>query len=250
MELCYFSSGPRERVLEAILKAGHTVERVFLTDPQAWPKVRSTMALAEARQIPVSIIKRRELPDLGRELAGKVCLSVGFGYLFPEAFLRELKICLNVHGTLLPHYGGARTLNWVIENGESESGVTVHQVDSGIDTGPILLQKKFALSPFDTGPSLARKTLAFEPQVVTEALALYESGDANFTPQACTGVIQHVNRVPEHSEIDPAQSLLALYNQIRAADPERYPAYFYINGEKICVRLWRPDKPSGEEDML
>ena len=57
---------------------------------------------------------------------------------------------LNVHGTLLPYYAGARTINWIIENGENFSGVTVHKIDKGMDTGPILLQERFAISPFDT----------------------------------------------------------------------------------------------------
>src|SRR5206468_896465 len=128
----------------------------------------------KARGIAVRSLLRGELATLGKELAGETCLSVGFAFLFPAPFLASVGACLNVHGTLLPDYAGARTLNWIIERGEKASGVTVHLVDEGIDTGPILLQKSFPLTAFDTGNSLARKTLAFEPMVVVEALAQFE----------------------------------------------------------------------------
>ncbi len=250
MELYYFSSGPRERVLQAILDAKHHVCAVFVTDPVRWPKVKATMELAEHYRIPCRIIGRHDLEGLVETVKGQVCLSVGFGYVFPEAFVHAVKLGLNVHGSLLPRYAGARTLNWVVESGDSESGVTVHQMDAGVDTGPILLQKRFPLSRFDTGASLYRKTLEFEPQVVVEALAQWESGKAALMPQARGEGTVHPNRVPEHSEVDPTRSLLDLYDKIRAADPERYPAHFYVDGQKVCIKLWRPDKPPDEPDLV
>ena len=133
-----------------------------------------TIERARARDIVLRVVSQRDLPAVGEQLVGETCLSVGFGLLFPPAFLASVAACLNVHGTLLPDYPGARSLNWVIECGERASGVTVHLVDEGVDTGPILLQRAFPLTWFDTGKSLARKTLAFEPMVVVEALAQFE----------------------------------------------------------------------------
>jgi methionyl-tRNA formyltransferase len=250
MELYYFSSGPRERVLQAVATAGHKVREVLVSDPARWPKTTATVALAQARGFPVRVVGRQDLMLLADELRGRICLSVGFAYLFPPQFVESVEICLNVHGSLLPRYAGARTLNWIIERGETESGITVHRVDAGVDTGPILLQRSFPLSPFETGRSLYRKTLELEPGVVVEALALYESGQATFRPQNLAGVNRWPDRVAEHSELDPRLSLLDLYNNIRAADPERYPAYFYVAGQKVCVRLWRPEKSPDEADAI
>ena len=243
MDLVYFSSGPRERVLNALLQSGHKVSAVFVTDPQFWPKVAPTVTLAESADIPVRIISKSELSTIGSELSGQTCLSVGFGYLFPPPFLEAVELCLNVHGTLLPDYAGARTLNWIIENCESESGVTVHKVDGGVDTGPILLQARFPLTKFDTVDSLYAKTLDFEPQVVLQALEMVEDGTARYTTQTQdhTSVVRYPDRVPEDSEIDPTRSLTELYDKIRAAPPDRFPAYFFVNGEKVCIRMWRPD---------
>lgn len=249
MRIWYFSSGPRERVLKAILEAGHEVAGVFITKLDRWPQVRPTVALAELNEICVETVDRGDLADLGQRLRGENILSVGFAFIFPPKFLTEPRLCLNLHGTLLPKYRGARTLNWVIEQGEVESGVTVHLIDEGIDTGPILLQRSFPLSPFETGRSLYRKTLDFEPGVAVAALEMVDRGDAIFTPQGYE-IRLLPNRVPDHSRLDPGRPLIDLLPQIRAADPDAYPAYFVVNGEKVCVRIWRPDKPANERDLV
>lgn len=251
MRLRYFSSGARERVLRAVIEAGHEVPAAYVTDPRRRPQLSATLELCRARGIPVKVVGRGDLESLGRDLAGETCLSAGFALLFPAPFLASIAACLNVHGTLLPDYAGLRTLNWVIERGETVSGITVHLVDGGVDSGPIVLQRSFPLSRFDTGRSLARKTLAFEPQVVVEALALFEKqGMACARPQRPARVPRMPDRIPEHSRLDSGRRLIELYDQIRAADPENYPAYFEIDGERVCVRLWRPEKPADEADLV
>jgi methionyl-tRNA formyltransferase len=251
LDLIYFSGGARERVLQALLNAGHRVTRIFINDPDRWPKVRPTIELAGNYSIPVHVVKSKvEISAVLPAITGKNCLSVGFNYLFPRNLIENARIFLNVHGSLLPKYPGARTLAWAIANGETESGVTVHLVDEGMDTGPILLQRAFALSPFDTTRSLSRKTSLFEPQVVLDALARYEELGADaFSVQNKTTVAPP-NRVPEHSRLDANLPLNALFDHIRAADPDNYPAYFFVDGEKVCVRLWRPEKPTTEEDLI
>lgn len=252
LELVYFSGGPRLRVFNAIMEAGHRITEVYVNDPVRWPKIAPTIEHAKSIGMPVTVVKRKnELSDMAESVRGKICFSAGFNYLFPSKFLESVKICLNVHGSLLPKYAGARTLSWAIENGEEESGVTVHKVDAGMDTGPILLQRSFQLSPFETTMSLSRKTADFEPHVVIEALSKYEClGEGAFTPQAAPDAVQLPNRIPSHSELDPSRSLLEVFDSIRAANPKLYPAYFYLFGQKICVNMWRPDKPDDESDLL
>lgn len=251
MQLYYFSSGPRERVFEKILAMGINVRGVFITDPNEAPKVAPTVALAKAHNIPVLELRKADLSSVYKDLSAEaLCFSAGFKYIFPKDFLDHFSLVLNVHGTLLPHYGGARTLNWIIENGETRSGVTVHKIDAGVDTGPVLLQKSFDISPFDTGKSLYRKTLEFEPEVVEEALRLVIDGRARFTAQVCDDVVAYPNRTPDHSRIDPAVSLNDLINKIRASDPESYPAYFDYHGEKMGIKLFRVNKKGVEPDML
>lgn len=246
MRLLYFSSGPRERILEALLGAGHDVTGIYVTDPDRWPKVGPTVQIARKYDLPVRIIQKSELRELGPEVRGATCLSAGFAYLFPQEFLSQAALCLNVHGTLLPKYAGARTLNWVIENGDSESGVTVHKIDAGMDTGPILLQVTFPISRFDTTDSLFAKTLTLEPKVVLKALDLVEKDTAHFRAQSPESADRFPDRTPGDSEVDPKLPLNQLYNKIRACPPDRFPAHFWIDGEKVCIRLWRPDKSDDE----
>jgi methionyl-tRNA formyltransferase len=251
MRIMYFSSGRREAVLARLLADRVDIGGVYVTDPIRWPKVAATIALARSEGLPVTILSRANLQEPPEELRGAVCLSVGFGLILPSAFLNHVAVCLNVHGTLLPDFPGARSLNWVIASGQTMSGVTVHVVDNGIDTGPIVLQRDFPLSPFETGASLARKTLELEPEVVSDALALFEAqGLAAVRVQERSGAQSFPDRTPEHSRIDPRRPLLELIDEIRAADPERYPAFFEYAGAKVCIRLWRPKKPDNEHDLI
>jgi methionyl-tRNA formyltransferase len=250
LEITYLSGGPRERVLDAILKAGHTVDRVVVNDPDRWPKVRPTIELAQAHALPVTIARTKsELPLLCDLVRDRICFSAGFNYILPKQVIEAARCFLNVHGSLLPRYPGM-TVPWAIERSDSESGVTVHFIDEGVDTGDILLQRRFPLSKFETTRSMMRKTLELEPSVVVEALRLYEAtSGARRTPQVSTDPTLPRRR-PQHSEVNPEKSLLELFDKIRAADPEHYPAHFFLHGEKVCIRLWRPDKPAEEADLI
>jgi methionyl-tRNA formyltransferase len=247
----YLSSGPRVAVLKRLVSEGFEISGVYVTNPERWPKVTPTVSYAREIGLPVCILQRADLLTPPDELREAHCLSVGFGLILPKAFLDYVSVCLNVHGTLLPKYPGGRSLNWSLVNGEQESGVTVHMVDEGVDTGPIVLQRSFGLSRFDTSASLFRKTLTFEPDVVVEALRRFEElGPSCATPQARNPMARLPDRVPSHSEIDPSKSLMSLFDEIRATDPDRFPAYFYMDGQKVCVRLWRPEKPADECDLI
>lgn len=252
LRLIYLTGGPRERVLQAILDDGHIVTQIIANDPRRWPKVIPTLELAARAGIEVSIVQSKsDFVSLKDSFLGSGCFSAGFNYLIPKDIIDQADFFLNVHGSLLPDYGGARTLSWAIEHGVRESGVTVHLIDEGIDTGPIVFQERFSLSPFETSRSLARKTGEFEPMVVSKALRLFEAyGSTIARPQPSTRPQLLPNRVPEHSRLDPTRPLVELFNQIRAADPDNYPAYFYHEGEKVCIRLWRPDKPADEADLI
>lgn len=250
MNIVYLSGGPRHRVLEALIAAGHRIEQAILGDPELWPKIAETVELARRHGVPVRFVRKKDVAGLADALRGKVALSAGFPYILPPQVVHAASVILNVHGAPLPRYGGARTLNWVIANGETESAITVHRIDEGVDTGPILLIEPLALSPFDTGRSLYRRTLEAEPAVVLRALERYmRLGTAAFEAQP--ELAEHFpDRVPEHSEIDPTRPLVDLIDEIRAADAERFPAYFYYHGQKLCISLWRPDKGDDDADML
>lgn len=243
------TGGPRHRVLLKLIERNIPISLLFITDNDN-PKLEKTLRICSEFSIPVKKLNKSSLSLKVDNIAGRPCLSLGFPYLFPQSFIDQTRFIVNVHGTLLPKYRGACTLNWVIENGEQKSGVTVHFIDSGCDTGDIIMQSSFPVSIFDTGKSLYRKTLEFEPDVVYKALEILYSGNFSLLSQKNLGCNQYPNRKPFHSEVDPSKPLINLYNQIRASDPEKYPAYFLINGEKVCIKLWREMKSLHEEDLI
>jgi methionyl-tRNA formyltransferase len=149
----------------------------------------------------------------------------------------------------LPKYKGLNTGNYILINGESESGVTVHFMDEGIDTGDIILQKSYKLSVFDTAKSLARKSRDFEPDVVLDALVQLKEGTYSTNKQEKIEE-NYKDRTPEDSEIDPTKSISEQYDLIRACHPNKYPAFFYVDGEKVLIKLDRAEKPEDEWDMI
>jgi methionyl-tRNA formyltransferase len=84
---------------------------------------------------------------------------------------------VNVHGSLLPRYRGAAPIQWAIAEGETETGVSIMQMDEGLDTGDVLLQRAVAVGPDDTAESLAPRLAALGGAALVEALALLERGD-------------------------------------------------------------------------
>lgn len=251
LNIIYFSGGPRERVLQRLIDDGHSIDLVVFNDPDRWPKVYPTINLARSLGLPTVIVKNKsEIAGISEHIVGKVCLSAGFNYILPGWFIELAQDFLNIHGTLLPKYRGM-SLPWAIELGERESGVSVHFMDEGADTGDLILQKSYPLSPFETYRSLQRKMHEFEPSVVSEALKLYESGGRSVAyPQPQLEGRQLPDRRPTDGEVDPTKSLADLFDKIRSSDPNSFPAYFFHNGEKVCIKLWRPDKPPEDFDLV
>ena len=181
------------------------------------------------------------------ELGPDVILSVGWPLLFGESILAGPWLLLNAHPTLLPKYRGRSPWANIIENGEKEAGVTIHEITEELDAGPILHQEKIQLSRFDTYRSLRSKLLDLEPIAAARAIEKVMAGDAAFSPQDHgQATIYLERRTPEHSEIDPEKPLSELYDKIRASDPESFPAFFHVDGQKVCVKLWRPVKDQGD----
>lgn len=236
MKLVYLTSGGRERVLSAIIDAGHEVEAVVVTPAAKWPRVKATIEIARERQIPVYEVSKPDVPELAGLLKGKIGLSAGFAFLLPPAVIASAKLLVNVHGTLLPDYSGARTLGWIIVNEEKESGVTVHVIDAGVDTGPIVLQRRFLLDPVETYRSLMEKTLAFEPHVVLEALTLIQSESFKPVQQTREGK-RYPDRTPDDCQLDPKKSLAELLPKILAADPDKFPAFFDYRGHRMKISV-------------
>src|SRR5882724_7874580 len=143
-----------------------------------------------AQKLELSILQPETLKDeavakaIG-SLGAEIGIVVAYGKLLPKAILALPKHgFLNVHFSLLPKYRGAAPIQWALANGEKETGVTLFWLDEGMDTGPIFLQKRLAISPEDDADTLRNKLVESGVSSLDEALALLASGKATREPQS------------------------------------------------------------------
>ena len=165
-------------------------------------------------------------------------------------FSSKHPIALNIHPTRLPKYRGPASGAYILINGDSISGSTVHLMDKKADAGAIIIQNSVELTPFDTLRSMQSKVYRAEPSLIVEALEKLEHGQNLEIQNEDEASSYPKIRKPADSIIDPNQPLLKLINEIRACDAEDFPAYFIYHGQKINIKLWRDEKGTDHEDSL
>lgn len=177
-----FAVGP----LEALLAAGHSVTAV-VTQPDK-PKGRGgrvqmspvkECALAHGIPVmqPVKIRKAEAVAEL-KETEADIYIVAAFGQILSQEILDIPRFgCLNIHASLLPDYRGSAPIQWVILNGEKETGVTIMQMDAGIDTGDMLLKAVVPIEEKETDETLFDKLSAAGSALIVEALKKLEAGE-------------------------------------------------------------------------
>ena len=175
--------------LERILRDGHEIVAVY-TQPDRpagrGNKLNASPVKEFAAQNNLQIyqptkIKTPEALETFKSHAADVAVVVAYGRILPESFLRAFpKGAINVHFSLLPKYRGAAPVNWAIVNGEKTTGVTTMQMDAGLDTGGILLQRRIEIGETETAVELMRKLSVIGADLLSETLAMFDE----LTPQA------------------------------------------------------------------
>lgn len=171
--------------LEALIRAGHQVTAV-VTQPDKQRGRGKEIQMTPVKEcalkhnIPVFQpikIREKEAVDRLREYPADIFVIAAFGQLLSEEILKMPPLgCVNIHASLLPAYRGAAPIQWVILNGEKETGVTIMQMEKGLDTGDMLLKKAIPIEPKETGESLHDKLMEVGAELIVEALPLIESG--------------------------------------------------------------------------
>lgn len=251
-KVVFISAGAREKTLEYILKEHINVVAVvtpFLSEKNN--RFLGVIDVAERYNVPIFQVTKENIVDVVNGIDANVLLSCGFSFVIPETVIDNFEYSINVHPSLLPKYRGYRSGPYILINNEKESGVTVHMLTSKLDEGDIICQESFKVSIFDTPKSMKRKTDECEKVVVKKAFDLIRQGSVVYRKQdESLASTYNYLRTPKDSEIDSSKRLIDLYNEIRACDVENYPAYFYINGEKVFIKLWRENKSDDEFDMI
>lgn len=136
---------------------------------------------AEKWNVPVfqpSRIRDPEAIEKIRQLAPDLIVVAAFGQILPQELLDIPRLgCVNIHASLLPRLRGAAPIQWAVINGDPESGITLMQMDAGLDTGDILFQEKVPIGPGETGESLYEKLAVLGGEMIVRYLPMIEAGD-------------------------------------------------------------------------
>lgn len=140
--------------------------------------------------------------------------------------------CFNVHAGILPEYRGTNIINWVLINGEKETGVTLHKMTEVIDGGPILLLKKLKIDFEDTANSLREKLKILAQQVIEESIPLFEKSNIELRQQDESRAKYWPKRKPEDGFFSWDWDEIKIYNLIRALVAPWPGAFTFLNGRK------------------
>ncbi len=227
--------------LRAILSAGHDVVAVYSQPPRRagrGKKERPTAVheFAASLGIPVHTPLNFKDPsdvDAFRNLDLDVAVVVAYGLLLPQEILDAPKYgCLNIHASLLPRWRGAAPIQRAIMAGDSETGVDIMKMEAGLDTGPVILEKRLAIETDDTAGSLHDKLSILGAKAIVEALDGLVSCTAE--PQNTNGVSYAKKIDKSEAHIDWSKSAADLRNHIHGLSP--FPgAWTEIGGERLKI---------------
>lgn len=239
--------------LKALIESTHEIVGV-VTQPDK-PKGRSgklqeTPVKEVALQYGLTVyqperVRDPEFMQILRELAPDVIVVVAFGQILSKEILTLPKYgCINVHASLLPKLRGAAPIQWSVIDGDPESGVTIMQMDEGIDTGDMLLVKKYTLDAKETGGSLFDRLAAFGGPMVLEVLEQAQAGTLHPVPQKHEEHTYAKMLSKETGRIDFKQSAVQIERLIRGLNP--WPSAFAYLGDKT-LKLWDADVVTSEQ---
>ena len=237
--------------LDALERAGHAVLAVVAQPDRPAGRDReirepATKAWARARRVPVlqpeKVRDGRLAAELSR-LEPELLVVVAYGRILGPDLLRLAPHgAVNVHASLLPRHRGAAPVQWAIAAGDRETGVTVMQMDEGLDTGDVLLQRAAPVLPEDDADSLARRLSALGGEALVEALSLLEAGRVVPVPQDGARATLAPVLEKEHGRLDFALPAARLADRIRGFRP--WPGAFTLLGGRV-LKVHRAEAREG-----
>lgn len=240
--------------LQTLIDSKHQVIGV-VTQPDK-PKGRSGKLAAspvkeKAMEAGIPVFQPEKVRDEAflhvlRELNPDVIVVVAFGQILPVQVLELPDYgCLNVHASLLPKLRGAAPIQWSVIQGDKESGVTIMQMDEGLDTGDILMVERYTLDEKETGGSLFEKLSELGGPLILKVLEQAENGSLHPIPQKEEEYTYAKMLTKSIGEMDFNKSAVELERLIRGLNP--WPsAYTYLNGKML--KIWEAQVTANETE--
>lgn len=231
--------------LEALIEAGHDIILILTQPDRPAGRGMKTVAnavksLAQQHEIAVMqplTLKTPEMPAQLKSLNADVMVVAAYGMILPEAILKVPRLgCLNIHASLLPRWRGAAPIQRAILAGDVETGITIMQMDEGLDTGAMLLKRNVVILPDDTMQSLHDKLCLSGARGIVDALVLLEQGKLIPVIQNEKETCYAPKIRKTEAEIDWQQSAEQISRVVRAFNPNP-GAYTHFHGDML--KIWQ-----------
>ena len=233
------------RHLDALLSSEHEIVGVFTQPDRPAGRGKKLMpspvkALAEEKGLPVfqpASLRQQENQQLVADLNADVMVVVAYGLILPKAVLDMPRLgCINVHGSLLPRWRGAAPIQRALWAGDTQTGVTIMQMDVGLDTGDMLYKLACPITSEDTSATLYDKLAALGPQGLIETLQQLAQGTAQPQVQDEELVTYAEKLSKDEARMDWSLSAEQLERCIRAFNP--WPMSWFVIDEQP-IKVWK-----------
>ena len=229
--------------LAALLGAGHEVCAVFTRrdKPVGRKQILTAPPVKQlAQQHGIPVYQPRTLRDgssdaLIEQLAPNIIVVVAYGCIIPPQLLHVAKYgCINLHVSLLPKYRGSAPIQWAVLNGDAETGVSIMQLDEGLDTGDVLMVEPVAIDPEETSGELFDRVSAVGAKTLVDALAKIEAGQLTPVPQDHSKATLAPPLSKDTARFAFTEDAAHIHNWVRGMNP--WPtAWFEQDGKRIKV---------------
>ena len=229
--------------LAALIAAGHEICAVFTRRDKPVGRKQILTAppvkqLAEPHGIPVyqpRTLRDGSSDDVIRELAPDIIVVVAYGCIIPPQLLHVARYgCINLHVSLLPKYRGSAPIQWAVLNGDRCTGVSIMQLDEGLDTGDVLMVEPVDIDPEETSGQLFDRVSAVGAKTLVQALEKLQAGQLKPEPQQYEMATMAPPLTKDMARFDFTQSAAHIHNWVRGMNP--WPvAWFEQEGKRIKV---------------
>ena len=239
------------RCLETLLGSRHRVVGV-MTQPDRPAGRRFALAqspvkkLAAARGIqvtqPMSLRDAQARAEL-EHFRADVIVVAAYGLILPQPVLELPRYgAINIHASLLPRWRGATPIQRALLAGDRDTGVSIMQMDTGLDTGPVLMQEKIPILEDDTTGTLHDRLAELGAKLIVQALDALEAGAVKATPQPTEGVTYAAKLDAREARVDRRESAVTVNRQVRALNPSP-GADAHVRG--VELKIWRCTTAAG-----
>lgn len=201
-------------------------------------------AFAETLGLPLHKPRRARDPEfieLIRSLRPELMVVVAYGQILPQALLDIPRHgCLNVHTSILPKYRGAAPIQWAIVEGEPETGVSLMQMDAGLDTGPLVAEARTPIRDEDDAQTLHDRLAGMGAELLLQTIPKLVVGQIQPVAQPAQGSTYARKITKKDGRIDWSQPARAIFNQLRGFNP--WPGAFThlgLGGRPRLLKIWR-----------